>query len=412
MVIPGGLARRIVRWSIFVVAQVVVVAILLEIGVRIAASLDTNLHSMLYASGSEVDLDECQTVKQLLDRSILGFRPCQEYYGFTLNSRSLRTSEYSRHKPEGALRVLALGDSFTFASGGLPSGQGWPVVLEGMLREQLHRPVEVLRMGVPGTSTPFQLRLFQLEGSQLEPDIVILAFFVGNDLLEQQGVPPAGCGMLSAGLAKTSLAFRAARNLYRLHAGVERAPGPGDAAGPQTRHPRDCSRAGLDDPSYATHFDPMRPTFSVERYDQIQEHRLSILLRSRRRCFDHMLTRAVTAIDALDQEVMATGASFLVMLIPDEMQVDAEARAGLLARVGIAEPELDIELPQRELGRELARSGIEVVDLLPELRDTAAVQTLYLPRNTHWSAAGNRIAAEALARHLEAEGCRARQDGA
>jgi len=238
---------------------------------------------------------------------------------------------------------------------------------------------------------------------------VVLAFFVGNDLLEQQGVPPVGCGTLSAGMARWSLAYRAARNLYRLHSGPERAPDRSDFSDRIDMEGRDrteggqildCAHAGLDDPSYARHFDPGRPAFSVERFTEIQQHRLSILLRSRRRCLDHMLARAERSLEELHQEVRSAGARLVVMLIPDQLQVEELSRAELLEQAGIEPSEVDLDVPQQELRRILDQNGIEVVDLLPELRARQGDGPLYLPRNTHWNAAGNRVAARVLAREL------------
>jgi hypothetical protein len=102
----------------------------------------------------------------------------------------------------------------------------------------------------------------------------------------------------------------------------------------------------------------------------------------------------------LDEKVRQSGARLAVMLIPDEYQVDPEVFARAAGRAGMPAATYDLERPQRELAPALAVRGIPALDLLPPSRRAAADQPLYRPRDTHWNAAGNRLAASELARFL------------
>ncbi len=150
-----------------------------------------------------------------MNRTMLGFSPGSVEYGFVLNSTIVQNPGVRTRSGGDRLRVVALGDSFTFASGALPHEDHWTTLLEEELGGRSDRPVEVLRLGVPDTGPAFQLRLWQVEASKLEPDVVVMAFFVGNDFIDHQG----DCGVFGGGdrglsgrLASVSALYRAARN--------------------------------------------------------------------------------------------------------------------------------------------------------------------------------------------------------
>ena len=48
----------------------------------------------------------------------------------------------------------------------------------------------------------------------------------------------------------------------------------------------------------------------------------------------------------------------------------------------------------------LEKGGVPVLDLLPLFREGSRDRRLYWPRNTHWNAAGNRLAGQTLAEFL------------
>ena len=114
-----------------------------------------------------------------------------------------------------------MGDSFTFDSYGVPIDQMWHQVFERQLSRRSGRRVQVLSLSAPAVGPRFELRLWELEGRRLDADLVVLAFFVGNDFTDEAGVPLERG--LDAGLARHSLAFRLLRNLVRLRT-VEGAP--------------------------------------------------------------------------------------------------------------------------------------------------------------------------------------------
>lgn len=121
------------------------------------------------------------------------------------NSHGWRDVERSFDKPSGVRRIVVLGDSFTFGVG---------VDAEARFTEVLERAtshVEVLNLGMNAVGTDQELICLETDGLRYHPDVVICAFYEGNDfsdvcyarnsfwpkphfLLEQQAlveIPPA-----------------------------------------------------------------------------------------------------------------------------------------------------------------------------------------------------------------------------
>lgn len=95
-------------------------------------------------------------------------------------------------KPEGVLRILLLGDSFTWGAG-VEYGRIWPVVFERKCREAGLR-CDIIKAGVSGYDTRQEVLYLERLLPEYRPDVVILTFLpndlatnlpiTGNDSLE------------------------------------------------------------------------------------------------------------------------------------------------------------------------------------------------------------------------------------
>ena len=112
--------------------------------------------------------------------------------------------------------------------------------------------------------------------------------------------------------------------------------------------------------------------------------------------FDVLFARVSETLLRFQREVVTSGARFLVMIIPDEYQVDAKLRAAVISRMGRRPSDFDFDRPQRRLRQFLDAHDIEYVDLLEAFQSRGGRQPLYRLRDTHWNAAGNQLAAEQL----------------
>lgn len=99
----------------------------------------------------------------------------------TINSKGLRDKEYSYDKKPGTKRVLVLGDSFAWGYG-VADDEIFTEVLERMIAAHGDTPpVEVINTGVSGWGTDQQYLYLISEGYKYSPGLVLLAFYIEND---------------------------------------------------------------------------------------------------------------------------------------------------------------------------------------------------------------------------------------
>lgn len=98
-----------------------------------------------------------------------------------VNSAGMRDAERARAKPPGHLRVALLGDSYTEAIQ-VDREKAYPALLERHL-ERCRPGTEVLNFGVSGFGTAQQLLTLRAKVWDYAPDLVLLAFFPSNDVV-------------------------------------------------------------------------------------------------------------------------------------------------------------------------------------------------------------------------------------
>lgn len=107
-----------------------------------------------------------------------GWPPWEE-----INGDGLRDRSHPRERPEGARRVVMLGDSVTLGDQVKPE-EAYPQVLEARLRAA-GRPIEVMNVGLWGWSTRQERIAYTRLVRPYQPDLVVLAVCL-NDIPELQ----------------------------------------------------------------------------------------------------------------------------------------------------------------------------------------------------------------------------------
>jgi hypothetical protein len=101
-----------------------------------------------------------------------------------VNRWGMRGPDLPLAKPAGTFRIAVLGDSFTEAHD-IAADRTFCAVLERELTARHAfggKRVEVLNFGVIGYGTAQELLMLQHRAWQTDPDLVLLAFFSGNDI--------------------------------------------------------------------------------------------------------------------------------------------------------------------------------------------------------------------------------------
>ena len=270
---------------------------------------------------------------------------------YATNADGFRDRTYPRAKPPGTFRVVVLGDSITL---------GWGVALEESfpkrLEQRLGPSVQVLSLGVAGYNPYTEAQLFADVGVGYRPDLVLVEFCI-NDLNDP------------------TLHFDAS-TMASLGALPEAAfPDPGGrrpAPGPAARLCRRLRTCALLADRLAPGPDAAALAAALATHDQPSAAELDWL---------------AARYGEIARAAVAAGARFAVVVFPWKTQVDGRASD-------------EVERRLAPLG---AREGWATIDLLPAFRAVRAGPPLFIDL-WHPSAAGHRLAADALAVALVARG--------
>jgi hypothetical protein len=112
--------------------------------------------------------------------------PDDEFHNYIrLNNFGLNDTDLALAKPPWVYRVLIVGDSF--AQGWqVPLEQGFPYLLEQQLTQDSGTQVEVVNLSVDSYGTDRELLLYSSLGWQFQPDLVLLAIYMGNDIQDNE----------------------------------------------------------------------------------------------------------------------------------------------------------------------------------------------------------------------------------
>jgi hypothetical protein len=283
-----------------------------------------------------------------------------------LNSLGFNDTEFSTEKTSGAFRIVALGDSFAF--GVVPYRYNYLTLLEDMLKVR-NPGAEVFNMGIPATSPYHYADLLFKEGLAFKPDGVIVSLFIGNDLARRDARPKyAYSYLVTFGRVVVALV----RN-YRDVTRAASATGPG--------------------PPYVDN----QPAFAEKAFLRIQKDRSWIFQPRLRSDLDASIDAIAPFLKAIRDVCAERTVRLLIVLIPDEQQIDTAQQRAIATAAGLPLEQFDFDLPNRALAATLLGLKIDYLDLLPLMRERSKSELLYLPRDTHWNIPGNRVAAEAIA---------------
>lgn len=309
----------------------------------------------------------------------LRYAPGTRYFDFYLNSRGYHDEEFFEAEDTDLL-VAVVGDSFTV--GIVPYEFNFVSILEKELqaaRGEGHRRVAVDNFGVPGIGMFEYAHLMETEILPLHPSLVVVAVFVGNDILESK--PPRRRRFTLDDWLVVTVPRRILAVLRGSSPGGVEAAAIGRRAQDQRGTP-----PYIHDPSLEI------PTFPEEEFCRIERSRIQVLDPD-----DPVTVRRMEGfLELLDSMQERLGERLLVLVLPDEFQVNDSLRAEILARHPAPPSRIELRYPQDRIAAWAREKGARVVDVLDPLREAWSRQRVYHLRDTHINAAGNAVVAEAL----------------
>ena len=298
-----------------------------------------------------------------------------------INTMGFRDRNHSPTPAEGVFRVLAMGDSFVY--GVVPVSDNFLRIVETGLN-QTGTPAEMIMTGIPGWHGGNQTAWLENRGLALEPDLVVVNFFVGNDVT---GL--AVGGRVIRGNLYPTTSPRPVTNFLRkstLFLLFET----------QILRPIRYFRHQAQDTVIPGDDEPVN-----DYYLYMISQNLPVYLRNPGRDTSALWDQAEDHLARIDKLCQQAKIPWLLVLIPGEVQVDSGIRSQVLKELNRVPAEFDFEAPQRRL-KEFARTRrIPVLDLMPALREAHRTEgRQYVPNDTHWNILGNATAGKALAEAL------------
>ena len=294
------------------------------------------------------------------------------------NDLGFRDEPRTRTKPKDVFRVVVVGDSFMEALQ-VAHSDSLPHLLEKLLGEHSSRSIEVLNAGVSGWGTDDQLTWLRREGFGLEPDLVLIARTLHNDVSDNVEL--------------------------RHHELIDGVPHPRPRVEMPVLEYADLEIKGwLAGHSYLYRFltNALHGRELKARADGLNRHVDELIRRQPSEEIEHGWQWTDMYLDAIVHEGRAIGVQTAVFLIPLAVQLSDSAFDEFVARRALGLDEVDPEKPQSRMANWGREADVDVIDLLEAFRDRTASSPgiLYLPSDGHWNAAGHELAAGVVAERL------------
>jgi hypothetical protein len=322
-----------------------------------------------------------------------GFYQYDPELGFRVRAGALRSNslgfndrEHAQKKPKGVTRIMVLGDSFSWAGG---REHNYINQLEPLLKGRfIGRELEVLNVGYPMLGTYEELALFLKHGLPFQPDLLVLAFFVGNDFIESDP-------------------FRKRIVVNDTYIDIDRRNETilwGYPIPPQPRFPVFISQKlrVFKEQFYAQRRGQRGEVMLEESYLSLEAHRLRFC-RNDSASQTGRETQLALTFDAINQIQSLTrenGVAFTVMIIPDEVQVNELLFEKVIHHADDSAANYNRFCFQDLLTTYLRANNIEYLDLQPLFSQGTLTKSLYKPNDSHWNDDGNALAAKELSDYL------------
>ena len=317
---------------------------------------------------------------------------------FTTNSMGLRDEEGAGLTRERPVRVVALGDSFTWGFG-VNDDEIYTSVIE-----ELEPRIEVVNLGVTAYGLRQEINYFRKLGTSMDPDIVLLAL-VMNDITDPLRIRPGES---------------VAQWMDRI--GMRPAEQP-DPAPEEVRPPSEESWSiGKIKPWLADHSVLYRAATDVINTNKTVVDLLVWLgIKGELAGFEELDSNlrpflvdypesVVESVEQTKSEILelrdivnAAGARLLVVVVPALQAVDRRARMNSIAYTKYYDEDFDVDKPFRLMAEFGEEEEIAVLNTVSSIREAAESDSYpYLRSDMHFNPVGHRVFAGEIVEFLRA----------
>ena len=309
-----------------------------------------------------------------------------------IDSLGLREREIAVARTPGRRRILILGDSIAFGTGVDVDER-----FSDLLSQKLGDEVEVINAGVPGWGNDQEMLFYEERLRRLKPDVVVLSFTVGNDIVNNA----LGGALLEGG---TKPRFQLAGSSLVM---IPPAPLPPRSLTSRIKSVAHTSRFLVfakrrlmrrayqhqvhEETSQQLHgFESYRDLSHWSAYENPPDDATEAAWK---------VTEALLSRFASD--CRADSARFIVFAMPLKLEIDDAWRAEVIKGTHADPSRIDMAYPYHRLSSYCAAHGIEFDYPAERFRTVASKGTLYFEKDSHPNVRGNALAAEILRGILE-----------
>lgn len=302
--------------------------------------------------------------------------PYAEDYDFKLNSQGFKDVEYSQNKAKNTYRIIGLGDSFAF--GVVPYKSNYLTLIEKKLNQDKNQKIELINMGITGIGPKDYLALLVNEGLALNPDMILLSFYIGNDFLDNS-ISEKNRRVLKENDSYVISFLQSLIEIYGKYQG-------------------NIYHQNME-------YEDDTPTFSDDVYLQMLKEKSYIFIEqpAEPEHFERLFNDALADLVKIKEICDYKNIKLVVVLIPDELQVNSKLVAKVAEDFDVSPDIFDFTLPNKLLSQAFEKYNINYIDVLDEFQVATTKKRLYKPNNTHWNISGNQLAAEVIENYLQAE---------
>jgi hypothetical protein len=314
-------------------------------------------------------------------------------------------TQVSRAKPAGEFRLLSFGDSFAYSI--MSPRFSYAGLIASNLNRTLTRPkIRVVNFGEGATTVRDYAAAHAFWAERIEHDAALFNIYMGNDILDVA---------YSYTQPKWSPNHLYLNQEYELAAGMKKSPVP---------HKFPLRILDYAYALYLTQFKMVKtppappaapPANHEERFNPAANHNLSeeVFLNTNQIQLVNFEPskmgsladgyRAIVAFFRYVSNVRRRGTKVLVVLSPNQAQVESALRERIAAFNNLDLSVYDLTLPARTITaiRDRVAPEVELLDLSPYFVCASEKgEDLYYLTNTHWGPEGNALAARIIADYL------------
>ncbi len=306
------------------------------------------------------------------------------------NALGLRDNPIPPKNP-ATVRILGLGDSFSY-SNSVNLNDTFFKQLERCLASDGTTSIEVINAAVPAYSTIQEIRYLERDGIALQPDIVVLGFYVGNDfqdseeLFDSLGRPTIDVvdGQLQANDRFPAARYEKQERTLRTATMSIRAFFASHSAlyvFLRERFSETLWRLGLRN-------NPPPPDFCAKEFSPAMQRGWALT--------QQLLHR-------LDSFTREHSMKLVVVALPTQYQVHEDLWKHHFTTFGLNPQDYDLDKPQKLLGEYCRSQDIAFLDMLPVLREKAGQEPLFYPIASYMTPVGHREVADALCAFIRSD---------